>query len=259
MTASKTVTATFSTTTSTSYTITASAGTGGAISPSGSVSVSSGSSKTFTITPSSGYKIADVKVDGSSVGALSSYTFSNVTANRTISASFTATASTVTVYEDAEDKTTQGWDIYDNDPSGATISNVYDRGRASRVIKLSGSGTKNGYRLRNSDSSSWGNTSQFVAEWSMKYSREYTIHLDVETSAGHRYLTYQPSLPSSSSTGEYVYYSLGSSSKDGKWHTYTRDLQADLSNKQPGVTILKVNGFIIRGSGKVDDIKLKNN
>jgi hypothetical protein len=76
-----------------SYTITASAGTGGSINPSGSTSVNSGSSKTFTITASSGYKIADVKVDGSSVGARSSYTFSNVTAAHTISVTFASAAS----------------------------------------------------------------------------------------------------------------------------------------------------------------------
>ena len=41
------------------YTITASAGTGGSISPSGGVSVQSGANQTFTITPNTGYKIAD--------------------------------------------------------------------------------------------------------------------------------------------------------------------------------------------------------
>ena len=70
------------------WTITASAGTGGSISPSGAVSVSEGGSQAFTIAANSGYTIASVLVDGASVGAVSSYTFSNVTANHTISASF---------------------------------------------------------------------------------------------------------------------------------------------------------------------------
>lgn len=72
----------------TSYTITASAGTGGSIDPSGKVSVTSGSDKKFTITPADGYVIADVLVDGKSVGAVSSYTFEKVKASHTISASF---------------------------------------------------------------------------------------------------------------------------------------------------------------------------
>jgi hypothetical protein len=70
------------------YNITASAGTGGSISPSGTVSVSPGASKTFNITPSARYRISRVTVDGASVGAASSYTFTNVTKNHTISATF---------------------------------------------------------------------------------------------------------------------------------------------------------------------------
>ncbi|MDD5558393.1 hypothetical protein [Candidatus Methylomirabilis sp.] len=70
------------------YTITASAGLNGSIAPSGAVTVNSGDSQTFTITPNAGFHVADVLVDGSSVGAVASYLFSNVTANHTISASF---------------------------------------------------------------------------------------------------------------------------------------------------------------------------
>ena len=66
------------------FTITASAGAGGAISPSGAVSVSNGASRAFTITPNSGYRVASVLVNGTSVGAVTTYTFSNVTANHTI-------------------------------------------------------------------------------------------------------------------------------------------------------------------------------
>ncbi len=70
------------------YVITASAGTNGSITPSGSVTVNSGAAQTFTISANTGYHVADVLVDGSSVGDVTSYTFSNVTANHTITASF---------------------------------------------------------------------------------------------------------------------------------------------------------------------------
>jgi len=70
------------------YTITATAGAGGSISPSGSVTVNHGDSQTFTITPNSGYSIADVKVDNASQGKITSYTFDNVTADHTISVTF---------------------------------------------------------------------------------------------------------------------------------------------------------------------------
>jgi hypothetical protein len=71
-----------------SYTLTASAGTGGSISPSGSVSVTSGASKTFTIAPRSGYKVWFVVIDGKYYSALTSYTFTNVSAKHTIKAYF---------------------------------------------------------------------------------------------------------------------------------------------------------------------------
>lgn len=69
-------------------TITSENGVGGTISPSKKVELSNGSSQTFTITPDSGYEIADVLIDGKSVGDVSAYTFENVTSNHTISATF---------------------------------------------------------------------------------------------------------------------------------------------------------------------------
>lgn len=70
------------------YTIIASAGSGGSINPSGYVGVNCGTNKTFNIQANSGYHIADVLVDSVSQGAISNYTFTNVQANHTISASF---------------------------------------------------------------------------------------------------------------------------------------------------------------------------
>ncbi|OGP75793.1 MAG: hypothetical protein A2W09_00650 [Deltaproteobacteria bacterium RBG_16_50_11] len=78
------------------YTITATAGTNGSISPSGTVTVNHGSSQSFTITPSVGYHIADVLVDGVSQGPITSFEFNNVTANHTISASFAINTYTIT-------------------------------------------------------------------------------------------------------------------------------------------------------------------
>lgn len=70
------------------YVITASAGTGGTISPDGKVEVNYGSNQSFTITPNSGYTVRSVVVDEVSRGAISTYTFTRVAANHTISANF---------------------------------------------------------------------------------------------------------------------------------------------------------------------------
>lgn len=74
----------------TTYTITALAGTGGTITPTGKVSVAQGASQTFKMTPDKGYAVADVLIDGKSVGAVSTYTFGQVTAAHTISVTFRA-------------------------------------------------------------------------------------------------------------------------------------------------------------------------
>ena len=70
------------------YTIKATAGTDGSISPSGDVSVREGRDQTFAITPDKGYAVANVKIDGKSIGAVKSYTFENVRRTHTIEVIF---------------------------------------------------------------------------------------------------------------------------------------------------------------------------
>lgn len=72
------------------YNIVASAGTGGTISPSGTITVDEGVSQSYTISVNTEYRIKDVLVDGVSQGAIVSYTFSNVSADHTISVNFEA-------------------------------------------------------------------------------------------------------------------------------------------------------------------------
>ncbi|UCH06161.1 MAG: hypothetical protein JSV55_08415, partial [Deltaproteobacteria bacterium] len=70
------------------HTITASAGYGGTISPAGQVAVLDGDSETFSITPDAGNSIADVLIDGGSIGTPSTITFFNVTSNHYIEVVF---------------------------------------------------------------------------------------------------------------------------------------------------------------------------
>ena len=86
----------FTTGTASTYTITATAGSHGSISPSGPVTVNYGAAQLFTISPATGYHVADVLADGVSIGAMTSYTFTNVNANHTLSVSFAPNAYTVT-------------------------------------------------------------------------------------------------------------------------------------------------------------------
>ena len=70
------------------HTVTATAGENGLISPSGEVTVAHGANQAFTITANSGYRIKDVKVNGTSVGAVATYIFDDVTENATITVEF---------------------------------------------------------------------------------------------------------------------------------------------------------------------------
>ena len=78
-----------------SFEITATAGEGGTITAEGlaegKVAVPEDESATFTITPNAGYEIADVKVDGASVGKKTTYTFDHVDRTHTIEATFAFT------------------------------------------------------------------------------------------------------------------------------------------------------------------------
>lgn|GEM_PF-3177888 len=79
------------------YEIVPSAGPHGIISPATTQTVPAGSdSATFTITPDVGYNIADVTVDGASIGASTSVTFRSAAANHRIAASFAVRTNRVT-------------------------------------------------------------------------------------------------------------------------------------------------------------------
>ena len=111
------------TSTATNYTITASAGTNGTISPSGPVSVTAGTNQSFTVTPNSGYQVANVLVDSTSVGAVTSYTLTNVQANHTISASFAQTATGSVILD------------------GTASTNTLSGGNSISVTNTTGTGT----------------------------------------------------------------------------------------------------------------------
>ena len=101
------------------YTITAStADSNGSISPAGTVTVNSGTNQAYTISPKTGYQISDVKVDNASVGAVTSYSFTNITANHTIQASFKLP----TAYTLSLSKSGTGTGTVNNSPAGTSFS-----------------------------------------------------------------------------------------------------------------------------------------
>jgi hypothetical protein len=111
-----------------SYTITANTGAHGSISPSGDVTVNYGTSQSFTITPDTGYHVADVLVDGLSVGPVTSYNFPSVTATHTISATFAINTYTITTYAGAHGSISPSGDITVNYGGSQTFTITPDPG-----------------------------------------------------------------------------------------------------------------------------------
>ena len=106
------------------YTITASAGVGGGISPLGVTTVNYGDNQGFIITADAGHHIADVLVDGSSVGVLGSHAFSNIMANHTLVATFAANPSIAIN------------DVSVNEGNGGTTNAVFTVSLSSASIQL---------------------------------------------------------------------------------------------------------------------------
>jgi len=113
--------ATFASNPVTLHTIVATDDGHGSISPKGNVTVIEGNAQNFSITPNTGYHIADVRVDGHSVGATGDYEFANVTEGHTISASFAANTFTITATPGSHGSITPGT-ITVNQGSGKTFS-----------------------------------------------------------------------------------------------------------------------------------------
>jgi type IV pilus assembly protein PilY1 len=104
------------------HTITASAGAGGSISPAGDVGAAQGDVMTFTITPDACYDVADVEVDGVSVGATTSYTFTNISGDHSIAASFFVSESfTINVLSDGNGYISDDDALFTQSTGAATV------------------------------------------------------------------------------------------------------------------------------------------
>jgi len=164
------------------------------------------------------------------------------------------------VYEDGEDETIAGWTIYDNDPIGATIRNVYDTESGNRVIKLNGAGKSNAYQLgRPTGTGRWNNKIDRVIEWSMNISETFKVYVAVKTNNGTRYLCYTHNDEGGSHNGKkksVITHGLGATAKNGTWQTFRRDLVADLTEYDEDSTIESVNAFRVYGSGEFDNIQM---
>ena len=134
-----------------SYTITASAGPGGSIDPDGETVVSQGESVSYTISPDNGYQIADITVNGSSVGPVAEYTFSDVEADNTISAVFEKNSYTITASAGSGGSITPAGDtvVSPGESVTYTISPDSDHNISDVTVNGSSVGAVSSYTINN--------------------------------------------------------------------------------------------------------------
>ncbi len=163
------------------------------------------------------------------------------------------------VYEDAQDGNTKGWDVSDNTPAGATISNFYDAEKRSFVIEVDGDGLHNAYRLAFWKSKYGSNTTNRYIQWKLNYNEPFRVFIGVDTQQGKRYLYYTAENRDNGINKQnsiFIHFGLGRKAMNGTWQTFTRDIRADLRKFEPNNDVISVSAFIIRGSGKIDDITM---
>ena len=159
------------------------------------------------------------------------------------------------VYEDGSG--VNNWRVDDSSPEGATINTVYDELLSQNVIELSGAGTSNAYKLLDSNQDAWDNPLQMVLRWSLRFTEDYRLFVLVDTDEGLRYLEYSNANKDLLNYDSiYIHYGLGNGSIDGNWHTFDRDLAADLKAVEPDNNIIEVKTLIVRGSGRLANISL---
>jgi hypothetical protein len=153
-----------------------------------------------------------------------------------------------------EDGSSDGnWNIYGK-KNNAYSTIVFDKSRNSRVVKLQGNGLKTGFAL-----TPFFNTKQYsTIQWSMCFEEDFIVYIKVVTNNGVRYLVYtnKNNDEGEKENSNYIYFGLGRSIVKNGWQTITRNLNEDLQKFESGSHILSVTGFLVRGSGLIDDVSL---
>ncbi len=163
------------------------------------------------------------------------------------------------VYEDAESGDTAKWKVLDDTPPGASIKRVYDEELQSNVIELKGDGEQNSFLLTKEDGSLWNDKDHFILEWKQKSDSSFVIYVMTKTTDGNRYITFC-NCPEDRKVIRFseLSFGLGTDADDGRWHTFKVNLEDKLHELMPNTDLLSVEGLIVRGSGRFDDIILSD-
>ena len=168
-------------------------------------------------------------------------------------------SSPIKTYEDAEDGLSNRWNIYEGDNT-ATISNIFDTSLNSKVISLQGNSYAHQYIIGGDyvgEANSWNDTKHNNIQWSMKNSDGFAISLVINTQNGVRYINYlNVDNDISAIGGDTLSYGIGEDASNGEWHTYIRDVKADLLQLEPNNKLLSIEGLIVVGNMRIDNLEL---
>jgi hypothetical protein len=158
------------------------------------------------------------------------------------------------IYEDGESGT-NNWKVYDNSPDGAKVEVVNDKIKG-KVISFNGNGIENGYEIgaRRGDNK-WNNRDHKAISWSMNFNKDVFIYVAIDTANGARYLKYEPRDKDRGKVGNYIRFGIGKDINSGEWKTINRNIESDLHKFEPENRLIAINALLVRGDGKIDDIK----
>ena len=157
-----------------------------------------------------------------------------------------------TIYEDAEDKTIGGWQVYGE----GSVVNMEDSS-GNRIISTEALLIGDPFRLGLDDESDWNNTEEFTAYFAVLMEEDAAVYFRVGTADGEKYLCYTAGAETITVNDGVICFGLGIE-PDGQWHTITRNLVSDLGSAIPGAKLLIVKDFYVFGSAKLDDVMLLN-
>ena len=144
----------------------------------------------------------------------------------------------------------QDWSILHH--GSGSIIEVYDMEKKSKVIEFSSNSNRDTYiNGAKKGKNAWNNRKSKTIQWSFKYTQNYVAIITLATVKGYRNLVYTANDKNFKS-----YIGLGSHTIEGEWVTITRNLEKDLHRQDPTNKIVAVNGFAIRGDGRITDVHM---
>jgi len=167
----------------------------------------------------------------------------------------------VSTYFDMEDR--KGWTLSKKQDNSSTLEYKKDEDRGSIAAVLTGVTPEYAYTFSLGEETNYKNKGS-VLQWSMKTKDNFSVDIIVQTKDGLRYLRYV-----NKDSGEGVsdgfenkwknlIHGIGSNNVDGKWHTFIRDLKADIKRYEPKNEFKSMKKFTFNGIGSIDDVILYN-